>query len=334
MALRNTIHSEFILLFSKGDVVMSDMPEHSETRRALLEKYLRGAHPLVETDTNVITQPAKVNIDDSREYAVAVQTGGARRTFFYLHGDWTGNAFFCFRLARELGPDQPFYILTPYSFDGLPVTPTVEEMAAAHIKSMRAIQPEGPYLLGGFCNGGLTAYEMARQLHAQGQKVDLLVLMDSIPARLKLICAVIRRIGELLRYGGDRQLDWFLRLEHTFRYFLDSKSEDFEHIRKTDPRISSFFPPPETLRKEYPAVFTWATARYKPGFYPAKVTLFWDEAELFRRRWWLKWAKGKDQAVEEYIIPGSHKTCKTEHLQSMAEHLRTCLSEVQSAVSN
>jgi thioesterase domain-containing protein len=323
-----------MLLLSKGDVVMSDTPGRSEARRALLEKYLRGTLPLVETDANVVTQPAKVNVDDSREHAVAVQPGGSRRPFFFLHGDWTGNAFFCFRLARELGSDQPFYILTPYSFDGLPITPTVEVMAAAHIKSMRAIQPEGPYLMGGFCNGGLTAYEMARQLHAQGQRVDLLILIDSIPARLRPICDVIRRIGKLFRLGEEKQLDWFLRLEHAFRYFLDSKSEDFEHIRKTDPRISSFFPPPETLRNEYPAVFTWATAHYQPSFYLGKVTLFWDEAELFRRRWWLKWAKDKDQVVEEYIISGSHKTCKTEHLHGMAEHLRTCLSEVQSAVSN
>lgn len=313
---------------------MSNTPEPSEARRALLEKYLRGDLPRVETNANVVIQPANGNVADSREHVVAVQSGGARRPFFFLHGDWTGNAFFCFRLARELGSDQPFYILTPYSFDGLPISPTVEVMAAAHIQSMRVIQPEGPYLLGGFCNGGLTAYEMARQLHAQGQKVDLLVLMDSIPARLRLMCGVIGRLGKLLRFGEDKQLDWFLRLEHAVRYLLDSKSEDFEHIKKTDPRISSFFPPPEALRKEYPAVFTWATARYQPTFYPVKVTLFWDEAELFRKRWWQKWAKGKDQAVEEHIIPGSHKTCKTEHLHGMAEHLRACLNEVQSAASN
>jgi thioesterase domain-containing protein len=315
--------------FYKGDVEMSDTPERSEARRALLEQYLADTFALAQADANVVTRPAKAKVDDSREHVVAVQPGGANRPFFFLHGDWTGNAFFCFRLARELGSDQPFYILTPYSFEGLPIIPTVEVMAAAHITSMRAIQPEGPYLVGGFCNGGLTAYEMARQLHAQGQKVDLLVLMDSIPARLRLICAIIRRIGGLLRLGEEKQLNWFLRLEHAYRYFLDRTSEDFEHISKTDPRIISFFPPPETLRYEYPAVFTWATAHYQPSFYHGKVTLFWDEAEPFRRMWWLKWAKDKDQAVEEHVIPGSHKTCKTEHLHGMAEHLRSCLSEVQ-----
>jgi len=44
-----------------------------------------------------------------------------------------------------------------------------------HIKLLHAIQPEGPYLLAGFCNGGLVANEMAGRLYAEGQTVELLV---------------------------------------------------------------------------------------------------------------------------------------------------------------
>ena len=51
------------------------------------------------------------------------------------------------------------------------------------------VQPEGPYLLGGFCGGGLIAFEMAHQLRTQGQAVDLLVLIEprAGPAPLRLI---------------------------------------------------------------------------------------------------------------------------------------------------
>src|SRR5205823_10503335 len=100
---------------------------------------------------------------------------GFKRPFFFLHGDWYGGGFYCLTLARSLESDQPFYVLEPYDFDRNGNPPTFEEMAATHIAAMRAIQPEGPYLLGGFCNGGLMAYEMARQLQAQGQAIDLLV---------------------------------------------------------------------------------------------------------------------------------------------------------------
>jgi thioesterase superfamily protein len=324
-------HSLSVAYALIGSDVMPDTPDISEARRALLEKYLRGDIPQSTNATNVDTRRLEAEEAGKRERVVPVQTGGSRRPFFFLHGDWTDKAFFCYPLAHYLGPDQPFYVLEPYSFDGLPVPPTLETMAAAHIKSMRAVQPEGPYLLGGFCNGGLTAYEMARQLEAEGQKVDLLVLMDSVPARFQLICEAIRRIGKLMRLGRDKQLDWFLRLEHAYRYLLDRKSDDFEHIKTTDPRICSFFPPVESLRKEYPAVFYWSTSNYRPGFYPGKVSLFWDAAEPVRRKWWDKWAKGQDKEVEVHVIPGSHTTCKTEHLQGMAEHLHACLCKVQAA---
>jgi thioesterase domain-containing protein len=304
---------------------MSDTQESAEARRALLEKYLRGERPQSNKPGSITMPRLQVKASNARERVIPVQTKGTKQPFFYLHGDWTGNASFCFRLAHYLGADQPFYILTPYDFNGLDALPTIEEMAAAHIKSMLTIQPEGPYLLGGFCNGGLTAYEMARQLHAQGQQVELLVLMDSIPPRTQVICAAIRLSGKLLRISEAKQLNWYLRMEHAYRYLRDKHSDDFEHIGKTDPRINAYFPPAATLRKEYPAMFTWATSHYQPVHYPGKVTLFWDEAEPFRRQWWNSWAKGNDQEVEEHVIPGTHSTCKTNHIEGMAGRLRTCL---------
>jgi thioesterase domain-containing protein len=54
------------------------------------------------------------------------------------------------------------------------------DIASHYIERMRSIQPEGPYFLGGFCEGGNLAFEMAVQLQAQGQEVALLILIDSI----------------------------------------------------------------------------------------------------------------------------------------------------------
>ena len=197
---------------------MPDTPELSEAKRVLLEKYLRGGLPQAAKAASAMPQGAKAEMTDRRERVVLVQTGGSKRPFFYLHGDWTGRAFYCYPLAQALGADQPFYILEPYNFDDLSVPPTFEAMAAAHLNSMRAVQPEGPYLLGGWCNGGLVAYEMARQLHAAGQTVDLLVLMDAFYlgylTRRRLTRGVISRLGDLMGLGPDKQLDWFLRLRY------------------------------------------------------------------------------------------------------------------------
>ena len=58
---------------------------------------------------------------------------------------------------------------------------TIEEMAAGYIERMRAVQPEGPYYLLGWSLGGVVAYEMAVQLQAQGDDIELLALLDSFP---------------------------------------------------------------------------------------------------------------------------------------------------------
>jgi acyl carrier protein len=157
----------------------------------------------------------------SRSPMVAVQPGGSKRPFFFLHGDYKGGAFYCFPLARDLGADQAFYTIEPYRFDGLANPPTLEVMAAAHITAMRTAQPKGPYLLGGFCNGGLVAYEMARQLHAEGETVDLLVLMNPHPVTyLRWMRRLVNRFGFLMRLDRGKQLYWFLWLQHMYRYLL------------------------------------------------------------------------------------------------------------------
>jgi hypothetical protein len=71
-------------------------------------------------------------------------------------GEWA----LSYHFARDLGPDQPFYALDPYKLDDLSVPPSIEEITATHVEAVRAIQPDGPNLLGGFCHGGLVAYEM------------------------------------------------------------------------------------------------------------------------------------------------------------------------------
>lgn len=57
--------------------------------------------------------------------------------------------------------------------------PGVPELAAEYLHAIRARQPRGPYNLLGFSFGGVLAYEIAQQLQAAGEQVELLVLLDS-----------------------------------------------------------------------------------------------------------------------------------------------------------
>src|SRR5207248_1229528 len=77
-----------------------------------------------------------------------------------------------------------FYGLRAVDSPGSEAPPrTIEEMAAQYVQEIKAVQIEGPFLIGGFSLGGVVAFEMACQLRAAGQGVALLAVIDaSLPA--------------------------------------------------------------------------------------------------------------------------------------------------------
>ncbi len=110
----------------------------------------------------------------NEEPVVALQPNGSKRPFFFLPSG-EGNVFNFHALARRMAPDQPFHGLQTRGLHGdRPPFDRVEDMAADHIESMRAVQPRGPYLLGGHCIGAMVALEMALQLQRRGERVALL----------------------------------------------------------------------------------------------------------------------------------------------------------------
>ncbi len=69
------------------------------------------------------------------------------------------------------------------ALDGEVSPSTIEELAAHCVDALVAVQPSGPYLLGGWSLGGVLAFEAARQLEARGASVELVALFDSPTAR-------------------------------------------------------------------------------------------------------------------------------------------------------
>ncbi len=283
---------------------------------------------------------------ESRAPLITVQAGGSKRPFFFLHGQWEGGALYSLELARYLGPEQPFYLLEPYTFDGLAVPPTLEEMAAAHLEVLRGVQPEGPYLLGGWCNGGLIAYEMARQLHAQGQTVDLLVLMDAdAPApRFKWDRRIIVGLSRLLRLRQEKHVDVFLFYRHlrlSFHYWRLGKFKRTRIAKQDEPALEpdtldavappfdTLIPRSEVLRQDWRSIYDWQAAGYMPHSYPGKITFFWTEEEPKRQERWRQLIEEKE--VDIHIIPGNHMTSRTTYLPVLAECLRTCLRKTQAS---
>lgn len=110
---------------------------------------------------------------------VPLQPNGTSPSVFAVAGH-NGDVF-CFRaLLRYLGANQPFYGLQPPGLDGQgePLT-RVEDMAGYFASQIPQFQPNGPYVIAGFCAGGAIAFELAQQLLQAGAAVTDLVLFGA-----------------------------------------------------------------------------------------------------------------------------------------------------------
>ena len=138
--------------------------------------------------------------------------GKGGRTPFFLVAGMFGNVLNLRHLALMLGRDRPVWGLQARGLiGGDEPHHRMEEAAADYIAELRQIQPHGPYLLGGFSGGGITAFEMARQLEAAGEEVAMLVMLDTpLPVRPELSSQdkALIKLQELRRKGAGYLSEW------------------------------------------------------------------------------------------------------------------------------
>ena len=118
--------------------------------------------------------------DDADDFPVLlpVQPKGSAPPLFVVHGR-RGQAQVGPHFLKLLGEDQPFYALQARGLDGKQEPHrTVEAMAAEYVAAIRAVQPKGPYFIGGFCAGCYIALEMLRMLRAEGERSYPPLLID------------------------------------------------------------------------------------------------------------------------------------------------------------
>jgi hypothetical protein len=93
------------------------------------------------------------------------------------------------------------------------------------------------------------------------------------------------------------------------------------------------FPPRDALYHDYVGVLSWAAASYEAGIYQGKITFYWARDEPRISRTWQPVTRRKQPAdTDEHVVPGTHLSCVTDHIQDMAAVLSKCLSGVEQEV--
>lgn len=109
-------------------------------------------------------------------------------TPFFIVAGMFGNVLNLRSLAQRISVDRPVYGLQARGLLGRDAPhDSFAEAAASCLAEMRQVQQDGPWLVGGFSGGGLTALEIAFQIAASGDDVGQLVLLDTpVPMRPQL----------------------------------------------------------------------------------------------------------------------------------------------------
>ena len=97
---------------------------------------------------------------------------------FILH-TWEGIIYQYKEIAKQLEGEYNVYGIQAKGVTKPAKLPeTLEEMVTDYIVEMKAIQPEGPYIIAGYCYGNWIAYKMVQMLEDQNVPIDRLILID------------------------------------------------------------------------------------------------------------------------------------------------------------
>ena len=280
------------------------------------------------------------------EPIVRLNEGGSRTPFVFFHSDLFADGLYARKIAVALGPDQPVYSVAPHGTCGLPLLPTIESMAHHYAGLIRSVQPTGPYRLGGYCAGGLVAYEVARLLRSRGEIVDRLVLLNSsaMPSRrIGFFDALVRRCGlderlapslrDRLCYNLARLHAAVLMGPRETGGFISKALHSFLHGRS---QASSDGLEPQPFEKRHGARETESSfahvvagLTFHPKPHDGDATLIWgDEQETTFDDPTKGWGTLLRQVNVE-LIRGGHVAAVHERIDDLAQVLKTVLGELK-----
>jgi thioesterase domain-containing protein len=249
-------------------------------------------------------------------------------------------------LADHLGPDQPFYGIQARGLDGKKVAfCTFADMAADYLNEIRTAQPEGPYILGGWCMGGYIALEMAHLLKAAGEEVALLALIDtphpSYPKYLsrttifhRMIYKLTERfdyeLGVILALGTGEKMPYLRRKIKALVTAVQVLTERLIDVPLGKLHLKMPHSQAHKIQRLYD-MHDKAFKAYHPQPYQGRVVLFpaSKQARGIHPDPTLGWGKLFNGKMELREIPGHYISILAEpSIRLLADELKDCLNRI------
>lgn len=213
---------------------------------------------------------------------VPIKPAGSRPAIFAVSG-YGGDPFYFVRFSRHLDPEQPLFGVQPPGLDGSEPLRTMEALARYQIEQIRQYQARGPYFLAGHCSGGALAFEIAQQLTAAGERVELVALFGSpFPTAFRRgpqTLFWLRRHAEALRSGSPAERMRYVATKLARRLRLvppepRSLVEKYSLRAQDNPSLLVVSPASLEARERVQKATLEACRAYRPRPYPGRVDLF------------------------------------------------------------
>lgn len=229
-------------------------------------------------------------------------------------------------LVPYLGLDQPIYgLITSSPEQAVAPEALIEHLATQYVEKILAVQPQGPYYLGGLSFGGIVAFEIAQKLQALGQPVALVALLDSA---LPHYAFQPFPLGQRLQYHLQKLAQEGVghiynrlksKLTRAYGCLLTSRQQTIPHALEY------------LVRQE---VYDEAEKYYQPQPYSGKVAVFkakiQEEAAIVSPD--LGWRFFASPNLETYEVEGDHLGILEEpKVRDLGTQLKQCLDAVRAA---
>ena len=267
---------------------------------------------------------------------VPIQPHGSAAPLFVIHGV-LGDVLRFYQLAMQIGTDHPIYGVQAQSMvTGQPALLRLEDQAAYYLSEIRKIQTRGPYYLLGYCFGGKVAFEIAHQLRALGEQVELLGLLDAW--QLDWVIQIRRRGNVPLPF--DRRVARFLGNFRPLSLVQKTAYLPGRLVIRILPWIylvapSLGFRSVPSFMKRTEDINRAAGMNYRLRRWPGPLTLFraavQPDPRMPRDLGWTAFAEG---GVEVYEVPGDHDVMFQEpNIRILAAQLRARLQKSDSTAA-
>ena len=273
---------------------------------------------------------ATAGIDD--EELVTKAKDGVGTPLFFCHGDFVTRGFYALKLAALLESNQPVYLIQPPRDVDDSSELVIEDMARSHVPRILELQPHGKFQLGGYCNGGLLAWEIAHQLRKAGREVESVVLVDALSLNSRPVFRVIHRLlnGMAALMPGTAQNRQLQRdgMRAVWNVARRSGGSKFGWVVAAIPplqrrllRRKIALNVPETPYDRFGGCYYRAMANYVPPKLDCDVLAISCEYQANIFEWSTKPWANLARKVDRAIVPGQHKSCITTHVEVLARLL-------------